>query len=179
MLTKGETRKYIEAFKDKVVRESRSNLSKKRKRVTKKLYDSIDGKVEVFDNSFSISFEMEDYGLYQDKGVSGTKNKYDTPYSYSSNSKLTGLEYHTGIFAKYARFRKLRPRDKKGRFGTYKSMGFILARSIKEKGIKPSLFFTRPFRKYFKKFPKELTERFALDVENLIAFSLNEKRLKK
>jgi hypothetical protein len=179
MLTKGETRKYIEAFKGKVVRESKANLSKKRKRVTKKLYDSIDGKVEVFDNSFSLSFEMEDYGLYQDKGVSGTKNKYDTPYSYSSRSNLIGLEYNTGIFAKYAKFRKIRPRDKKGRFGTYKTMGFILARSIKEKGIKPSLFFTKPFEKHFKKFPKELTERFGLDVENLIAFSLNEKRLKK
>lgn len=178
MLTTGEARKYLEEFRDLVVREARHNLSKKRKRVSKKLYESIDGEVEVFENSFSLSFSMEEYGLYQDKGVSGTERKYDTPYSYSSSSNLVGLEYHTGFLSKWARAKRLQPRLKSGKFGSYKSMGYILARSIKKKGIKPSLFFTKPFEKHFKKLPDELVERFGLDVENLLAFSLNEKRLR-
>ena len=72
----------------------------------------------------------------------------------------------------------MQPRLGNGKFGSYKSMGYILARSIKKKGIKPSLFFTKPFEKYFKKLPDELIERFGLDVEDLLAFSLNEKRLR-
>lgn len=172
MLTTGEGRKYLEEFRDKVVREAKHNLSKKRKRVSKKLYESIDGEVEVFENSFSLSFSMEEYGLYQDKGVSGTEKKYDTPYSYTN--KIPSGKH----FIDWARFRGLQPRLKNGKFGTYKSMGYIIARSVYKKGIKPSLFFTKPFEKYFKKLPDELIERFGLDVEDLLAFSLNEKRLK-
>ena len=176
MLSKSETRKYIEGFKDKVVREAKHNLSKQRKRVSKRLYESIDGDVKVFDNSFSLSFtinpEGEEYGTYQDKGVSGTEKKYNTPFSYTS--KMPPAK----PLMDWARFRKLQPRLKNGKYGTYKSMGFILANSIYKKGIKPSLFFTRPFEKHFKKFPNELAKRFALDVKNLIATSLDNKRLK-
>ena len=178
MLNLEQTKEFLEEFKNKIIRESKHNLSRKRKRVTKKLYESIDGEVEVFKNSFSLKFFMEDYGLYKDKGVSGTEKKYNTPYSYSSSSKLIGLEYHTGTFAKWAKFRGMQPRLKSGKFGSYKTMGFILARSIKKKGIKPSLFFTKPFEKYFKKLPEELVEKFGLDVEDLLAFSLDEKRLR-
>ncbi len=176
MLSNSETRKYIEAFRDKVVRESKHNLSKQRKRVSKRLYDSIDGDVKVSDNSFSLTFtinpEGEEYGTYQDKGVSGTEKKYNTPFSYTT--KIPPAK----PLMDWARFRKLQPRLKNGKYGTYKSMGFILAKSIYKKGIKPSLFFTRPFEKHFKKFPNELVKRFALDVKNLIAFSLDNKRLK-
>tara|TARA_X000001382_G_scaffold101311_1_gene76003 strand:+ start:500 stop:1018 length:519 start_codon:yes stop_codon:yes gene_type:complete len=172
MLNLEQTKEFLEEFKNKVIRESKSNLSKKRKRVTKKLYESIDGEVKVSQNSFQMSFFMEEYGLYQDKGVSGTEKKYNTPYSY--RDKIPPAK----PFIEWARFRKLQPRLKSGKFGSYKTMGYILARSVYKKGIKPSLFFTKPFEKYFKKLPNELVEKFGLDVEDLLAFSLDEKRLR-
>ena len=172
MLNFKEAEDFLEEFKNLVVREAKHNLSKKRKRVTKKLYESIDGDVKVFKNSFEMSFSMEEYGLYQDKGVSGTEKRYDTPYSY--RDKIPPAK----PFMDWARFRKLQPRLKGGKFGSYKTMGFILARSVYKKGIKPSLFFTKPFEKYFKKLPDQLVEKFGLDVEDLLAFSLDEKRLK-
>ena len=61
-----------------VIQQSRSRLTKGRKNVNKKLYNSLDGEVKVYPNSFSLSFYMEEYGVYQDKGVSGTKKKYST-----------------------------------------------------------------------------------------------------
>jgi len=115
---------------------------------------------------------MEEYGLFQDKGVSGTERKFDTPYSY--RDKIPPAK----PFIDWARFRRLQPRLKGGKFGSYKTMGYILARSVYKKGIKPSLFFTKPFEKYFKKLPDELIEKFGLDVEDLLAFSLDEKRLR-
>ena len=45
---------------------------------------------------------------------------------------------------------------------------------IFKKGIKPSLFFTKPFEAAFKNLPDELVEAFGLDVENLIKYSLKD-----
>ena len=55
---------------------------------------------------------------------------------------------------------------------SYKSMSFLIQRSIFEKGIKPSLFFTKPFEQGFKKLPDELIEAYGLDVEELLEYTL-------
>ena len=60
------------------------------------------------------------------------------------------------------------PRDKKGRFIPRQSLNFLIARSIFTYGIKPSLFFTKPFEKAFNDLPPELTNAFAIDIENSI-----------
>tara|TARA_R110000751_G_scaffold16547_2_gene52226 strand:- start:1731 stop:2078 length:348 start_codon:yes stop_codon:yes gene_type:complete len=115
---------------------------------------------------------MEDYGMFQDRGVKGVKSNYiankNTPFSYKQNSNLIGLEYHTGVFAKFAKRMGMQPRNKKGQFGSYKSMGYILARSIKNKGIKASMFFTKPFEQAFKRLPEDLAETLAKDITNNI-----------
>jgi len=51
----------------------------------------------------------------------------------------------------------------------------MMVRSIYLSGIKPSMFFTKPFEKAFKNLPKELVESFALDVEQLIKTTVNNK----
>jgi hypothetical protein len=166
MLTKGYTYQALNDFKKYVIQQSRSKLTKGRKNVSKKLYDSIDGEVKVSKNSFTLSFSMEEYGVYQDKGVSGTKKKYNTPFSYTTKfPPVKTLE-------KWVSKRGFQFRDKQGRFMSYKSMSYLIARSIFHKGIKPSLFFTKPFESAFKRLPDELVEAYALDVENLLEYTL-------
>jgi hypothetical protein len=172
MLTKGETRKALELFKGVVLNQSRAMLSKKGKNVSSKLFKSLDGDVKVSKNSLSLSFVMEDYGIFQDKGVSGTKKKYDTPYSYTTK-RPPAKSLEDWISKRGFQFR-----DKKGKFMSYKSMSYIISNSIFEKGIKPSLFFTKPFEKAFKNLPNELVEAYGLDVEDFLAFTLNNKRLR-
>lgn len=172
MLTKGQTRKALELFKGVVLNQSRAMLSKKGKNVSSKLFKSLDGDVKVSKNSLSLSFVMEDYGIYQDKGVSGTKKKYDTPYSYTTK-RPPAKSLEDWISKRGFQFR-----DKKGKFISYKSMSYIISNSIFEKGIKPSLFFTKPFEKAFKNLPNELVEAYGLDVEDFLAFTLNNKRLR-
>ena len=77
MLKTEQTYKYV-------IQQSRSNLTKQGKNVDKKLYNSLDKQIEVSANSFRLNFLMENYGEFQDKGVSGTKKKYNTPFSYKS-----------------------------------------------------------------------------------------------
>jgi len=157
-------KKALEEFRDKVIEESKQNL-KSLKKGGGTLENSIKGgEVKVTDNSLQFGIEMADYGVFQDKGVSGVKQKYNTPYSYTTKmpppSKLDKWTVKKGIA----------PRDDKGRFISRKSLQFAIARSIFYKGIKPSLFFTKPFQKYAKGLPKELETAFALDTEALLAF---------
>ena len=169
-----ETHNALNKFAKEVIKQSRTNLTKKDKNYTKSLYNSLKSDVEVFPNSFSLKFIMDEYGTYQDKGVSGTEKKYNTKFSYKQSSNLVGMEYHTGTFAKWAKFRGIRLRNAKGQYakGNYKTIGFILANMIKKKGIKPSLFFTRPFENAFKNLPDELVNKFGLDLDKFINFTL-------
>ena len=164
--------KELNDFGKYVVQQSRTNLTKGKHNATKELYNSIGYFVDKTAQGYKISFEMEDYGMFQDRGVKGVKSNYvvnkNSPFSYKQNSNLIGLEYHTGVFAKFAKRMGMQPRDKKGQFGSYKTMGYILARSIKNKGIKASMFFTKPFEQAFKRLPEDLAETLAKDITNNI-----------
>jgi len=168
------TQAVLEAFKDFVIQQARTRLTKGNKNVSKSLYDSLKGNVKVTPNAIELSFEMDEYGMYQDKGVSGKQKKYDTPYSFKS--KMPPIK----PLAQWAKKRNIRLRDEQGKFakGNYNTIGFLIARSIYRKGIKPSLFFTKPFEQGFKKLPDTLIEQFGLDVEDFLAYTLKEDRLR-
>ena len=155
-----ETRAALNEFGKYVVQQSRSNLTKGKKNASKRLYDSIGYTIVNENGKLSIEFEMEDYGEFQDKGVSGKKRKYDTPYSYKDKmpppSALDKWIVRKGLKG---------TRDEKGKFISRKSLQFMIARSIYNNGIKPSLFFTKPFEKAFERLPKELIDKFVLDIE--------------
>ena len=89
MLDKKETQKALDDFRKYVIQQSRTNLTKSKKNSSKKLYDSIKGVSKVNANSISLYFEMLDYGEYQDKGVSGKKKRFNTPYSYKDKMPPT------------------------------------------------------------------------------------------
>jgi len=159
----------LNRFAKYVISQSRANLTRGKKNSSKDLYNSLDSEVKVSKNSFELSFLMEEYGVYQDKGVSGVKKKYNTPYSYTTKmpppSKMDKWIVKKGIA----------PRDKSGKFISRKSLQFMIARSIFNNGIKPSLFFTKPFEKAFKNLNKDLVEAYKLDVEQLMKNTINNK----
>tara|TARA_R110002153_G_scaffold152986_1_gene304736 strand:+ start:4869 stop:5369 length:501 start_codon:yes stop_codon:yes gene_type:complete len=159
--------KELNAFAKYVISQSRANLTRAKKNSSKQLYNSLDSDLKVSKNSFSLSFLMEDYGVFQDKGVSGVKKKYNTPYSYTTKmpppSKMDKWIVRKGIA----------PKDDKGKFISRKSLQFMIARSIFNNGIKPSLFFTKPFKKAFKNLDKDIVKAFKLDVEQLLETTIN------
>ena len=170
MLNNKNTKEYLNAFAKYVIQQSRSNLSKQNKNVDKKLYDSLDKEIEVGANSFRMAFLMEDYGTFQDKGVSGTQKKYNTPFSYKS--KKPPLKPITQWVTK----RRFQFRNKEnGKFMSYQSTAFLIRNGIFKNGIKPSLFFTKPFEKAFERLPDELVEAYGLDVEEFLEYTINKK----
>ena len=161
-------------FRDNVIREAKSNLSSQN--TSGNLKKSLKSFVKESKNSIQISFEMDDYGFYQDRGVQGKK----------SGKSLDGYKYTNKMppskaFDKWTVRKGIAPRDKQGKFIKRKSLNFLIARSIFEKGIKPTLFFTKPFEKYFKQLPDELVEKYDLDLQRLFdqITSENFKRLNK
>ena len=165
-----EIKRALNAFGRYVIQQARTNLTKGKKNVSKELYESLTYELKEVAQGYQIYFEMEDYGMYQDRGVQGTQSgKSLSGFRYKQSSNLIGLEAATGMFAEWARFRGLQPRDKKGRYGSYRTMGFILAQSIKKKGLKPSLFFTKPFEAGLKRLPPELEEALIKEIEQNLA----------
>jgi hypothetical protein len=169
-----KTQEALEAFKSFVIQQARTRLTKGRKNVSKGLYDSLKGYIKEMPNSILVEFEMDEYGVYQDKGVSGTQKKYNTPFSYKS--KMPPIK----PLADWAKARNIRLRDEQGKYkkGNYNTIGYLIARSIYRKGIKPSLFFTKPFEQAFEKLPNELVDKFGLDVEDFLAYTLKQDRLR-
>jgi hypothetical protein len=159
----------LNRFAKYVITQSRANLTRQKKNSSKELYNSLESNVKVSKNSFELTFMMEDYGVFQDKGVSGVKKKYNTKYAYTNKmpppSKMDKWIVKKGIA----------PRDKNGKFISRKSLQFMIARSIFNNGIKPSLFFTKPFEKAFKNIDKDLVKAYRLDIEQLLETSINNK----
>ena len=160
-MEKSEVQKELERFRDYVVSQSRRNLTRLKKNSSKRLYQSIKGDVKTHPNSFSMEFMMEDYGIFQDAGVSGVKKKYNTPYSYKSKMPPPKA------FDKWIVRKGITPRDKSGKFKSRKGLAFMIARSVFRNGIKPSLFFTKPFEAAYKRLPDELVEKYGLDMIKL------------
>jgi hypothetical protein len=158
-MEKAEQQIILEQFRDYVIQQARSNLSRLQKNSSRKLYDSITSEIKAMPNSLRLYFDMEEYGFYQDKGVSGTKRKYDTPFSYTNKMPPPKA------FDKWIVKKGIAPRKKDGKFTTRKGLQFAIARSIFEKGIKPSLFFTKPFEKAFKNLPDEMIKAYGLEAE--------------
>ncbi len=173
-----QTYKYLNDFAKYVIQQSRSNLSKSNKNSSKSLYNSIDKEIQVSANSFRLAFLMEDYGKFIDKGVqgsnpSGIKNGVqkapNSPYKFKSKS------IPTKVLDKWVIKKGIAPRNKAGKFLSRQGIKFAIAKSIALQGIRPSMFFTKPFEAAFKNLPDELVEAYGLDVEQFLQYTINKK----
>ena len=156
------------AFKEFVVLNSKRNLVIQNKNTFGNLSKALDeSKVSVGKNSFQLDFTMPMYGQYQDKGVSGTKTVYATAFSYKTKMPPTKS------LDKWIVKKGIAPRNKEGKFVSREGLKFAIAKKIFLYGIKPSLFFTKPFEEGYTKFINtELEKAFAIDAVELFKYSL-------
>tara|TARA_R110001632_G_scaffold92489_1_gene197612 strand:+ start:87 stop:620 length:534 start_codon:yes stop_codon:yes gene_type:complete len=171
-----KTNEALNKFGKYVVQQSKTNLTKDKKGGGS-LYNSVRYDLDQEQNAFLLDFLMNNYGTFQDLGVKGSnpslvKNgKQKAPNSpYSYKSKMPPLK----PLMNWAKMKKIRFRDKEGKFkrGNYKSIGFWLQKRIFAQGLKPSLFFTKPFNKAFANLPTEVINAFAIDIEKSIVLGV-------
>jgi len=196
MLRQQNVETALRNFAERVVRATKINLGAtqsikgndgkvKRRRIdnTGALRNGFGYDLGVYPNSFYLAFtslEYQEYGKFQDFGVSGTQYKVPTPIannSFSFKSEGVGRDMQESIL-QWMKTKPVRLRDvgtgkfKKSSQAQYNSVAYLIARSIKRKGIAQTLFFYQPFKMNFDLLPKEISEAYALDVDEFLKRTL-------
>ena len=171
-----EVEKVIIKFRDYVIQQSRSNLSKTGHNNSKELYNSLKGEVVTENNFTIVGFQMADYGTFVDLGVKGKTSSLkapNSPYKFGSGTgRKGGL---TQGINKWVKQKGFQFRNKQGKFLSYDSTAYLITRSIFHKGIKPSLFFTKPFEAGYKKYiDVDLMKAFGQDIETIVDYNLKD-----
>ena len=162
------TEKLLNDFAERVIELAQKNLSSKGK--SGNLSKTLSYHLKLHKSGASdMDFLSAGYGTFVDKGVSGTERKYNTPYAYKTkqppSSALDKWVVRKGLTG---------TRDSKGRFVPRKSITFLIARSIKRYGIKPTNFFTNAFEEAFKDLPDDFTRKYGEDVIKFLQFATKE-----
>ena len=173
-----EVKKALDIFGKSVVKQSRTQLTKKDKNASKSLWNSISYDAKSSKNSFELSFSMENYGAFINDGVVGTEQNK----TKSGGLKLgkEKFRYKKGIenkpsythFIKWASSKGIESRNKKGQFSTRIGLAVAISWSVWRKGHKTTNFFTRPFDLAFNKLPEQLVEAFGLEVDKLLKLTV-------
>ena len=173
-LDKENTLKALNDFSKYVVKQSRTNLTKGGRNVSKQLYDSIGYDLNVSPNSFELGFKMQDYGQFQDLGVRGKTSSSRaprSPFKFGTGSGAKG-GLTNGIDNWVKRKRIQFSNRKTGKFMSYENTAFLIRNSIYNKGLKPTMFFSKPFEDGFINLPDDVIQAYGLDVENFLKYTL-------
>ena len=161
--------RYLNSFGKQVVNRAKGNLQKSKGGGTN-LEKSLSFKVITDTDGFTVQFFMDSYGTFVDKGVSGTDVRRSFKdykgRTISSPYKYTTKQPPSRVLDKWIVKKGIAPRDEKGRFMSRKSISFLIARSIKRKGIQGISFFQKPLMLGLKQFGKEMLGAVKDDIIN-------------
>ena len=159
----------LNKFGKYVKQQAKSNLTKKGKKDKGDLYNGISYDVVENKKRSTLTFSFgsaDDYWEFVDKGVKGktSSNKApNSPFKFGTGTgKSGGLTSGIKGWVKRKRFQF---RDEKGKFLSFESTSFLIIRSIWNKGLETTNFFTKPFEQAFKRLPDEVYAAYALEVE--------------
>jgi len=179
-ITSQYTRAYrvLDKFKRYVVQQSKSNLTKGNHNASSDLYGSIKGYINKrqkrslagkFTGGSSLpqlSFEMNAYGEFLDKGVKGSKSNYiknrTSPYKFGKNGDKKSVPVEP--IRKWVQSK-----------GLDAGSEYAIAKSIYQKGIEKTAFFSKPFDKRFNTTMNLYHKAVANDIANNIANQIAKK----
>jgi len=166
-LRKNNTEKYLRHFAENVIKRGKQILRAKGKEG--KLSDSLKYRLEATSKGYNLIFKGADYATFVDKGVSGTKTTrtYHNVFGKRERSpfKYTNKQPPASALDKWIVRKNLKgTRDEKGRFVSRKSLQYLIARSIKSKGLAASSFFSKPMSIELAKFDNGILEAFKTDI---------------
>lgn len=88
--------------------------------------------VEIKDNTYFVSINLMDYWKYVEEGVNGTEQDQGSPFSFSTSKTMIP----PNVILEWIKVKHILPRpDKNGKLPSQKSLAWIIAKSIHEKGI--------------------------------------------
>lgn len=161
------TEKYLRHFAENVIKRGKQILKAKGK--DGKLSESLKYRLEATNKGYNLIFKGTDYAAFVDKGVSGTKTTrtYHNIFGKRERSpfKYTTKQPPASALDKWIVRKNLKgTRDEKGRFVSRKSLQYLIARSIKSKGLAATSFFSEPMSVELARIDAELLENFKTDI---------------
>tara|TARA_R100001443_G_scaffold70442_1_gene78730 strand:- start:501 stop:1046 length:546 start_codon:yes stop_codon:yes gene_type:complete len=169
----------LQKLGNNVVKEGRNILKQKKKNATGTLSRDFDYLVTNQQDSVTLEFEFgraEDYWQFVDEGVkgvggfkgSGRARGQGSPFRFGSG-KFGGTwnKFKKNIKG-WIRTKGLKGRDAKGKFITNDSFAFLIQRSIFQRGLTRTQFFSKPFTEQLNKQTDNITKAFANDLETAL-----------
>ena len=178
-------RASLEKFANGVAEQAKANLARENKNVTGNLSNSIQYEIEVGPNSIALRWLMDElapYWKFQNYGVQGKTSSNKAPnstfrFGSNENGMRGGLTRAINQWVRARRFQfQSREQGTKGQFLSYDATAFLITRSIYNKGIKTTNFFTKPFQLQFEQLPNEIAQAYALEVADFLRFTLQQPR---
>ena len=186
-----------------VIQESRAELSKEGKG-NGALFNSLSYELsEPISNLYDLSFYGVDYATFVDKGVKGKdpskispnakikgQQAPNSPYRFGSGTSAGSWDSFQSKIRAWAKEKNIRLREFKvvkgekvptGRFakGNYDSIAYVISKNIFNRGIAPSMFFTKPFLKGVEIYTPLLQAAFGKDIDELIRINVALQKTKK
>tara|TARA_R100000655_G_scaffold27296_1_gene55711 strand:+ start:1288 stop:1857 length:570 start_codon:yes stop_codon:yes gene_type:complete len=163
----------LSSFGSKLIEKARANLNKKDKRAKGTLFNEMSYDIEKTPTGVKFVMDFgsaEDYWVFVDQGVQGAGG-----FKGSGRKKGQGSPFKFGrkqpplrAILPWISIKGIKGRDKKGRFITKKSLAFLIARSIKQRGIERTRFISKPYDDMVDDLKKDLTVAMAEDIDNSI-----------
>jgi hypothetical protein len=180
------TDRVLNQWRKYLVQQSKSRLSKSGSNATGELYGSVRGYIDKKFNRDvkgrftggrqlpSMHIEFNSYGQFIDKGVQGTKSNYienrNSPYRFGRNGDKKAVP--TKAISKWV-----------AKKGLPKSLTYVIARSIYQKGIKATQWFSRSLelskKRYLSRYHIAVADDIAENVADSIKKRLQNKNITK
>jgi len=155
-----------------VVKEGRSILKRKKKTTSPNtLFNEFDYLVTNTGETVTLEFvfgKAEDYWQFVDEGVKGVGGFKGSGRARGQGSpfKFSNKMPPRRAIDKWIVTKPLKAgRDERGRFVSRKSLAFLIQRSIYQRGLERTQFFSRPFTEQLNKQTDNITKAFADDID--------------
>ena len=162
------TKKLLTSFAKGIIEQAKKILKAKKKDVSGKLLKSLKYKIKEDKNGLNLSFQGAKHANFIDKGVSGKEKRQYFKDLYNkrrqSPFKYTNKQPPASALDKWIVRKGIAPRTKTGQFMSRKSLQFLIARSIKTKGLAATSFFSKPMSIELAKFDNDLLKAFKTDI---------------
>mgnify|MGYP001289619490 CR=1 FL=1 len=162
----------LQKLGNNVVKEGKGILKKKKKTTSgNTLFNDFDYLVTNQRDSVTLEFEFggaEDYWQFVDEGVKGVGGFKGSGRARGQGSdfKFSSKMPPRGVIDRWIVSKPLaEARDERGRFISRKSLAFLIQRSIFQRGLERTQFFSKPFTEQLNKQTDNITEAFANDLE--------------
>jgi hypothetical protein len=163
MIPREEAAAILDDFAKKVIQQARRNLTIFSGNKTLSLHKSFERDIEVFQEGIDVVITANDYWKFKNYGVKGIVSGNSLKgFRFKSKGGLKGMPPPSAFKT-----------DKINRLVS-DQQAFASAVNVFKFGIKPTEFFTRPFKEAFDKLAKELEEAYAIDVEEYLHTTLDD-----